>query len=153
MHSVTALYILCRPARRYFRRTQDNFHLTDLLVCPCHVEAPVWLGVDPAGHQRNSHSGLSDVQQLRKRGWRVRSRRSRLAEGIELVRRRLDRGTLRISPNCVKLIAAMQAYHFDASRPGVEEPVKDGPDHACDALRYMLVNLEASGEAQVRQWV
>ena len=105
---------------------------------------PRWLGVDPAGHQRNSHTGLSDVQVLRSAGLSVRTRQSGIRQGIEQVRRRLDRGTLVIHP---------QGYHFDLHRLGSDEPVKDGPDHACDALRYMIVNLEAgAGPVQVRRW-
>ena len=104
-----------------------------------------WVGVDPAGGQRNSHSGQSDVRVLREAGYRVRATRSRVVEGLKLVRRRLDRGTLMIHPRCTGLIEAMQKYHFDPARREVEEPVKDGPDHLCDALRYMLVNLEMGG--------
>lgn len=112
-------------------------------------DAPTWVGVDPAGRQRNSHSGLSDIDVLRAHGHRVRAQRSKLEEGIERVRRRLDRGTLLIHPRCVKLIAALRGYHFDVERPHRTEPVKDGPDHACDALRYMIVNLER-GPAALR---
>jgi len=107
-----------------------------------------WLGVDPAGNQRNSHTGISDVQALRRRGYLVRSRRSTLRDGIERVRRRLDHQTLLIHPRCVNLIEAMRCYHFDTENVHRQEPVKDGPDHLCDALRYMIVNLEA-GAGQV----
>lgn len=105
-----------------------------------------WLGVDPAGHQRNSHTGVSDVQALRKLGHTVKTRRSTLRDGIERVRRRLDRGTLFIHPRCKRLIDAVRCYHFDVERPQRQEPVKDGPDHLCDALRYMVINLEAGQE-------
>jgi Terminase RNaseH-like domain len=105
-----------------------------------------WLGVDPAGHQRNSHTGVSDVQALRKLGHTVKTRRSALRDGIERIRRRLDRGTLLIHPRCKRLIDAVRCYHFDVERPQREEPVKDGPDHLCDALRYMVLNLEAGQE-------
>ncbi len=104
---------------------------------------PDWLGVDPAGHQRSSHTGVSDVQVLRKQGYTVKARRSSLRDGIERVRRRLDRQTLRIHPRCTRLIEAVRRYHFDVERPQKQEPVKDGPDHLCDALRYMIINLEA----------
>ncbi|MEX1015524.1 MAG: hypothetical protein WDZ31_02165, partial [Phycisphaeraceae bacterium] len=114
---------------------------------------PAWLGVDPAGGQRNSHSGLSDVELLRRAGHGVRTRRSTIREGVDRIRRRLDKDTLRIDPRCVRLIEAMQMYHFDPDRPGNDEPVKDGPDHACDALRYLVVNLERGGGAvAVRRW-
>jgi len=106
---------------------------------------PDWLGVDPAGHQRNSHTGLSDVQVLGKMGYTVKAKRSTLRDGIECVRRRLDRGTLLIHPRCKRLIEAIRCYHFDVERPQKQEPVKDGPDHLCDALRYLVINLEASG--------
>ena len=110
-----------------------------------------WIGVDPAGGQRNSQTGISDIEVLRERGYRVRSRPTRIRPGIETVRRRLDRGTLVIAPGCHRLIESMHNYHFDADRPNNEQPVKDGPDHACDALRYMLVNLEAGGRVVARR--
>lgn len=101
-----------------------------------------WLGVDPAGNQRNAHTGISDVRVLRRMGYVVRSRRSTLRDGIERIRRRLDRRTLLIHPRCERLIEAMRCYHFDTEHAQKQEPVKDGPDHLCDALRYMIVNLE-----------
>ncbi|MEM9418948.1 MAG: hypothetical protein AAGA25_07870 [Planctomycetota bacterium] len=101
-----------------------------------------FVGVDPAGHQRNSHTGRTDIALVRDAGYRVRATRSRLAEGIEIVRRRLDRGTLVIHPRCEQLIRSLQAYRFDPDRPHRDDPLKDGPDHACDALRYLLLNLE-----------
>ncbi len=102
-----------------------------------------WLGVDPAGNQRNSHTGISDVQALRKLGHTVKTKSSPLRDGIERIRRRLDRHTLRIHPRCKRLIEAMRCYHFDVNNPQRQEPIKDGPDHLCDALRYMVINLEA----------
>ncbi len=107
-----------------------------------------WVGVDPAGRARDRHSGLSDISVLRRHGYRVRHATSRIAAGVDLVRRRLDRGTLTIHPRCARLIDALTAYRFDPARPGREEPLKDGPDHLCDALRYLLVNLESGGDAR-----
>lgn len=104
---------------------------------------PNWLGVDPAGNQRNSQTGISDVQALRRLGHTVLTKHSTLRDGIERIRRRLDRKTLYIHPRCRRLIEAMRKYHFDVNHPQREEPIKDGPDHLCDALRYMIVNLEA----------
>lgn len=107
-----------------------------------------WLGVDPAGRAWNGHTGLSDTAVLRRRGCRVRAMASRIKEGIELVRRRLDHDMLTIHPRCTTLIAAMQSYCFDSHHPERDTPLKDGPDHACDAVRYLLVNLEAGGETR-----
>lgn len=108
---------------------------------------PVWVGVDPAGRQRNAQTGVSDLEVLRRRGYAVRARPTSILHGIECVRRRLDRGTLVIHPRCAALIRAMSEYHFDPERPNREEPVKDGPDHACDALRYMIVSYEQGSSA------
>ncbi|MFP4144830.1 MAG: hypothetical protein ACOCTI_03870 [Phycisphaeraceae bacterium] len=126
-------------------------HLTaiDVRTREAGLPRPAWLGVDPAGRQGNSHSGLSDIDLLRAEGYRVRSRPSRLAEGIELLRCRFDRGTLLVDPRCTRLIEALEQYHFDPRRPQREQPVKDGPDHLCDALRYLVINLE-SGASPVR---
>lgn len=103
---------------------------------------PRWIGIDPAGMARNSQTGLSDAQVLRHHGYRIRRRHDNIRTGVELIRRRLDQQTLLIDPRCRTLIQALQAYHFDLRHPRNEQPIKDGPDHACDALRYMLMNLE-----------
>jgi len=114
---------------------------------------PQWIGADPAGRQRSSQTGLSEIDVMKSRGLRVRAMPSRLADGIELVRRMLDRDQLRIAPRCRGLIAAMQSYHFDPKRPTDPTPVKDGPDHLCDALRYMAMGLErGSGKVRTRRW-
>jgi hypothetical protein len=111
---------------------------------------PAWLGVDPAGHQRNDQTGLSTIALLRRHGYRVRSARSNIADGLELIRRRLEpigsstgpaTPSLIIHPRCTHLIEAMTCYHFHTERAQTEQPVKDGYDHPVDALRYMLVNL------------
>ncbi len=111
---------------------------------------PRWVGVDPAGRQRSCETGASAIDLLRRAGLGVRSRPTPLEAGIELVRGRLapaDGGVpgLAIAPRCERLIEAMASYHFDAARPGCAAPVKDGHDHAVDALRYMLVNLAGGG--------
>ncbi|MCE9590197.1 MAG: hypothetical protein K8S99_06700 [Planctomycetes bacterium] len=103
---------------------------------------PAWIGVDPAGNQRNAQTGMSDVQVLRRGGYAVRVRPASIREGVDRVRRRLDHGLLVIGERCPRLIEALTTYHFDLRRREREEPVKDGPDHLCDALRYMIVSLD-----------
>jgi hypothetical protein len=105
-----------------------------------------WVGVDPAGGQRNGHTGLTDIAVLKQAGYRVRAARSPIREGIEIIRRRLDRGTLLIDPRCQQLIRDLTAYRFDPNRPDRDTPLKDGPDHTCDALRYLLVNLDRAAK-------
>lgn len=132
---------------------EQNMRAIELLALQRGYPMTDWLGVDPAGNQRNNHSGSSDIMMLREKGYIVRSRSSSLPDGIERVRRRLDRGTLFIHPQCVHLIESMRSYHFDLDHPQRQTPVKDGPDHLCDALRYMIVNLETgSGKVTARMY-
>ncbi|MAE61323.1 MAG: hypothetical protein CMJ49_08210 [Planctomycetaceae bacterium] len=130
-----------------------------------------WLGVDPAGAQRNEQTGRSTLSVLRDAGHTVRATRRRLADGIELLRRMLEvrdstpggdaadtpddappRPPLLIHPRCERLIEAMTCYHFDADRPHRDEPIKDGHDHPVDALRYLVTNLYR-GSGKVRRRV
>lgn len=123
------------------RNLQDIDALRETLKLPT-ADALAWAAVDPAGNARNAHSGSTDVAVLRRHGYRVRTPRDGIAQGVEVVRRRLDRGTLSFHPRCKGLIAAMKEYHFDPGRPDDRNPVKDGPDHWCDALRYLLMQME-----------
>jgi hypothetical protein len=110
-----------------------------------------WLAADPAGQQRNGQTGRTDLAVLRSAGCRVRAPRAPIAVGIDKVRRRLDRGLLAIHPRCVRLVSALERYHFDSARPHREEPVKDGSDHLCDALRYLVLAQDAgAGPVTVR---
>ncbi len=110
--------------------------------------APAWIGADPAGHNRSEQTGRSAVGHLEARGLTVRARRVPLALSLELVRRRLRPAhnpgapTLLIHPRCAPLIRALQQYHYPEHDPHTLEPAKDGPDHAADALRYLVLNLD-----------
>ncbi len=112
-----------------------------------------WVGIDPAGGAGNSQTGLSDATVLRQHGFRVRARQATIMEGVEMVRRLLDHGQLFIHPRCTGLLLALRTYHYDVRRPRREEPVKDGPDHFCDALRYLLTNLRMGGRLQRRDYL
>lgn len=107
---------------------------------------PRWIGADPAGHARNDQTARSTLSLWRQAGWPVRTTRSTIAEGIEAVRRRLraadGHARLRIDPRCTHLIESLCTYHYPTDRPHDTTPVKDGPDHACDALRYLIINLD-----------
>jgi len=119
---------------------------------------PEWLGVDPAGKQRESQTGRSTIDLLREAGYAVRTGYTTIAEGLMAMRRRIDPAdgepTLVIDPRCERLIESLCGYHFDPSRPHDPTPVKDGHDHAVDALRYLVVNLDAGvrGKVEVGRW-
>lgn len=116
-----------------------------------------WVGVDPAGAQRSAVSGVSTLKMLKHVGYKVHFVRWPVVEGLDVIQRRLEgppdeemSPTLLIHPRCKQLIAAMTGYHFDPDRPRSDNPVKDGPDHLMDALRYLLINLENQYETRVR---
>ncbi len=108
--------------------------------------APRWVGVDPAGRQRNDQTGLSNIQQMRRAGLDVRSRVMGLGESLMLVRARLKPASgearLYVHERCEKLVESLERYHYPKDDPESLTPVKDGFDHAVDALRYLIVNLD-----------
>jgi len=129
------------------RRAAINEHADQIKRrTPCSEEQVAATFCDPAGAGRNDVTGTSAVKELRSMGIRTRYRRSNILAGIELIRRALRAGDgasrLIISPRCVRLIEAMQCYHYpDAapSGPDAELPLKDGVyDHPIDALRYFF---------------
>ncbi len=98
---------------------------------------------DPAGAGRNDQTAESNIQLLKRKGFTVYSRGSKIVDGLELIRAALRPAygfpRLFINPGCKKLIAAMQKYHYPTT--GGELPVKDGEhDHLIDALRYFFIN-------------
>ncbi|MEO6436538.1 MAG: hypothetical protein ABIP55_12375 [Tepidisphaeraceae bacterium] len=119
------------------------------------IESRQWgklrhVSCDPAGAGRNVQTAESNIALLRRRGYFVRARHTPIVEGIEQIRFALRpaAGEVRlfISPRCVRLIRAMQSYHY--GKGGSELPLKDGEhDHLIDALRYHFVNR---GRGEVR---
>ncbi|MBN1943379.1 MAG: hypothetical protein JW849_08820 [Phycisphaerae bacterium] len=110
--------------------------------------------VDPAGRQKESTSGAACTELLSAAGIPCVSRPSSIVDGLELIRAALAPATggprLYVHPRCEKLIEAFASYHYPPpSSPEPDKPVKDGPDHAVDALRYFFVNrLRPAGETQ-----
>jgi hypothetical protein len=105
---------------------------------------PAWVGVDPAGRAVSEQTGVSPVQVMRAAGLVVRDRRASVEEGLGLIRARLRPacGSVRlmIHPRCATLIESLERYHYRPDNPADERPVKDGSDHAVDALRYLVLN-------------
>jgi hypothetical protein len=121
---------------------------------------PRWVGVDPAGAQRSLHTGTGAVQTMREAGLVVRHRRLALEAGLRIVRARLAPASgpprLIVHPRCERLIEALRCYRWPEApatvRSGETTPIKDGHDHAVDALRYLIVNLDAPHRAEVREY-
>jgi hypothetical protein len=125
---------------------------------PCGEEAVSATFCDPAGASRNDVTGTSTMKELGSMGIRTRYRRSDILGGIELIRRALHAGDgsskLVISPRCVRLIEAMQCYHYpDRTGDVAEVPLKDGVyDHPIDALRYFFAGYTNPGKTTTRRY-
>ena len=140
-------------------------HVRAVLDHPLAVERGVrWIGVDPAGHQRNDQTGLSAVGLLERSGLRVRTLRTPVEAGLRLLRARLSPAVggvsgplLTVDPCCSGLIGALESYRYERVRGGRggvgSRPAKDGADHAVDALRYLVTNLDAGGPATVVRYL
>jgi len=125
-------------------------------MTPCREERVAGTFCDPAGAAANDVTGTSAVRELRSHGIEASYRKSGIMEGIELVRRALrdgqGRSRLIVSRRCVRLIEALQCYHYAEGSRG-ETPEKDGVyDHPVDALRYFFVNYESGGKVIVRRY-
>jgi len=108
--------------------------------------SPEWIGVDPAARQRGFQTGISDAAALRKRGLTIRDTRVPIHDGLTLIRARLRPAhgppTLMVHRSCEHLIRCLESYHYPKGDPFSTTPEKDGSDHAVDALRYMIQNLD-----------
>ena len=139
-------------------------HVASGVVLDAHIQTilggrwprPAWIGVDPAGAQRSEQTGASAITVLKRAGLSVRHPRIGVEEGLRLIRARLAPASgpvrLFVHRRCKSLIHAMQTYHFPAHQPQSPKPVKDGPDHAVDALRYLVNSLERHGPVHVGRY-
>lgn len=112
---------------------------------------------DPAGAAVNGHTASSDAAVLRRQGFRVLYRSSRIVAGVELIRRALrpaaGEPTLFVAPVCNRLITSLQGYRYPQGGGPGELPLKDGVhDHAVDALRYALVHLATDAAVRVTRY-
>lgn len=146
--------------------------ITKGLLCPPRPEDPAtldrshrpwpkcaWIGVDPAGNNTNDHTGVSSVTKMRQAGLTVKTRRLGVADGLALVRARLapadgNGPRLFVHRRCEKLIESLERYHYPEDDPESDRPVKrDGFDHAVDALRYMIQNLDKPHKTGLRGYL
>lgn len=113
-----------------------------------------FIAPDPAGFQQNGETGNAPILLLQRHGYPIRISRAMVIEGLNLVRARLapatgDRPRLFVHKRCTTLIECLEKYHFDPKRPEDPNPVKDGHDHAVDALRYLVQALDKPGKTEV----
>lgn len=123
---------------------------------------PEWIGIDPAGNASEGQSGTSHAEVLRKSGHKVKFRQSKIEYGLGLLRARLAPATgtptLFVHPRCRTLIECLTKYHYPSNDGGASatdacEPVKDGHDHAVDALRYLVLNLDRPSKCERSSYI
>lgn len=113
---------------------------------------------DPAGNQQQAIVGVSDVHMFERSGlgpmqWCTDDVLTFIPRGVEIVDGMLlnTRGETRlyVSRDIADggqrgIVKSLQGYSYKPGRgsePISDQPVKDGvTDHACDALRYLIVN-------------
>ncbi len=89
-------------------------------------------------------SGAGDRAELRCAGFLVNLGKNAIRQGIAAVQARIRAGTLRILEGaCPNLLAEAGLYRWDdAPNDSASEQPRDGYDHALDALRYLVHNLD-----------
>ena len=97
---------------------------------------------DPAGAAVGDE-GVPAVERLQEFGVKALWRASRIANGVDMIKSLLRDANgdvkLRFSPSTVKTIHHFKHYRWTGN---TEAPCKtDGHDHACDALRYLIINI------------
>ena len=141
-------------------RATIDVHAKELKArTPCAEERVAATFCDPAGAGASDITGTSITRELRTLGIVTKHRASGILEGIELIRRAVLAGngstSLVISPRCVRLIEAMQCYHYpDTARAAAGElPFKDGVyDHPIDALRYFFIHVKRTTQTASRRY-
>lgn len=135
-------------------QTTLSEHLEAIRAAPWPI--PGWFAVDVAGAQQDFHTGQSSIQIMKDAGYTVRAFHSDILTGVGRVRARLRPALgpprLMVQRRCRGLIEALEKYHY-SDDPRDTKPVKDGPDHACDALRYLVMALEREGKTAVGRYL
>lgn len=103
--------------------------------------------IDPSAKNKTDPINGKSVQALyQEYGLYFQPANNAVEAGILKVNSYIERGKLKIHDNCPNLIRELQNYKYpdqttdDADKNLKENPIKAN-DHACDALRYLLMRL------------
>ena len=119
-------------ATELYQRGMSSDAITDAAVAAWTRYRPDFMVIDP------SAAGL--IASLRERKITVRKAVNDVLIGISTVTSVLP--DLTVDPSCVNLIAEFESYRYpDGNRGNTDNPVKEN-DHALDALRYALMELD-----------
>ena len=105
---------------------------------------------DPAGNQKSDKSKRTSIEILKEKGIKVKSRRSLVAKGIDLMEKRMamliaGEPAIQIDKNKCRIFTEGLAggYHYAKNQEGIPEvePAKDGYyEHFADCARYYIEN-------------
>jgi hypothetical protein len=97
-------------------------------------------------------SSARETLELRKAGLVIRSGDNDKQVGIQAVRARLEEGTLKVvAGSCPNLLAEATLCRYATEGPSrSEEPIKEY-DHAMDALRYLISQVDTHRMARIRK--
>lgn len=87
--------------------------------------------------------GIEELRMRKLNVLEVSKGKGSVENGINLVRQMFITRKLHINKKCVNLIAELESYSHDEDNPDKnesEKPIKKN-DHACDALRYLVMRL------------
>jgi hypothetical protein len=122
--------VLWIHGERYGRETPLSDHAA---VLPKKV---MWYA-DPAGR--------TEIEELLRRGHKVRPGDNSIRPGIAAVTARIRTGRLKVLPTCPNLIAESKLYRWPTASERAlhgENPI-DADNHALAALRYLVIRLDA----------
>jgi hypothetical protein len=119
--------------------------------------APEWIGADPAGRARCLVARMSARDVLESHGLVVRATPLPIQTGISVVSARFfpadgSGPRLFVHRRCAGLIESLQRYHYRSDRRHDLTAAKDGHDHAVDALRYLLVQVDGGLPLEQRRY-
>ena len=101
----------------------------------------------PFGHEYGCDPSRPDsIVELRSAGHSARGANNSIDLGIDAVTTRMNTGRLKISSRCRALFAEAQDYAYPEDPNGEGDTKGEKPkglDHALDALRYMVMHVDA----------
>jgi phage terminase large subunit len=89
-------------------------------------------------------AGRTEIEELHRAGFTVKKGDNTIRRGIALVTARIRTGRLKVSPNCVNLIAEARLYRYPTAleRATLGENPIDANNHALAALRYLASRFD-----------
>lgn len=118
-------------AEHYVAQAEPAVHASSILARGDYIPG----AIDPAAAGANQKDGSRLIDEYSNMGLFLVPADNAVEAGIMAIYRRLSEGRLKIFDNCVNLLAEMRVYRRDENGKIVKKN-----DHACDALRYLIMS-------------